>query len=214
MIIVGIGGGTGAGKTTLARGIAERVGAGRAVIIFQDSYYLDRSDMPLSERRKVNFDHPDAFDMELLISQMEQLKSGQPIEQPVYDYRVHTRSPETRTIEPTDFVVLEGILVLHPPRLRRLMDLRVYVDVPDDVRFIRRLQRDMRERDRTVDEVIEQYYDTVKPMYMKFVEPTRVHADMIVSGEGDQDRGIESLVSVMDAASRTERETYGRAGRT
>ena len=214
MIIVGIGGGTGAGKTTLARGIAERVGAGRAVIIFQDSYYLDRSDMPLSERRKVNFDHPDAFDMELLISQMEQLKSGQPIEQPVYDYRVHTRSPETRTIEPTDFVVLEGILVLHPPRLRRLMDLRVYVDAPDDVRFIRRLQRDMRERDRTVDEVIEQYYDTVKPMYMKFVEPTRVHADMIVSGEGDQDRGIESLVSVMDAASRTERETYGRAGRT
>lgn len=214
MIIVGIGGGTGAGKTTLATGIAERVGAGRAVIIFQDSYYLDRSDMPLSERSKVNFDHPDAFDMELLISQMEQLKSGQPIEQPVYDYRAHTRSHETRTIEPTDFVVLEGILVLHPPRLRRLMDLKVYVDAPDDVRFVRRLQRDMRERDRTVDEVIEQYYDTVKPMHMKFVEPTRVHADMIVRGEGDQDRGLESLVAMMDAASRKERETYGRARNT
>jgi uridine kinase len=152
--------------------------------------------------------------MELLISQMEQLKSGQPIEQPVYDYRAHTRSPETRTIEPTAFVVLEGILVLHPPRLRRLMDLKVYVDAPDDVRLIRRLQRDMRGRDRTVDEVIEQYYDTVKPMHMKFVEPTRVHADMIVPGEGDQDRGIESLVAMMDAASRKERETYGRAGRT
>lgn len=214
MIIVGIGGGTGAGKTTLAREMAERVGPGRVVIIYQDSYYLDRSDMPLSERRKVNFDHPDAFDMELLISQMQQLKSGQPISQPVYNYKTHTRSLEERTIEPSAFVVLEGILVLHPPRLRRLMDIRIYVDAPDDVRFIRRLQRDMRERDRTVDHVIEQYHDMVRPMHLKFVEPTRAHADMIIPGEGDQDKGIESIVAMMDAAGRKERETYGRARNT
>jgi len=214
MIIVGIGGGTGAGKTTLATRIAERVGVGRVMIIHQDSYYLDRGDMPLSERRKVNFDHPDAFDMELLISQMEQLKSGQPIEQPVYDYRAHTRSPEERTIEPTDFVVLEGILVLQPPSLRRLVDIRIYVDAPDDVRFIRRLQRDMRERDRSVDEVVEQYHDTVRPMHLKFVEPTRAHADMIIPGAGDQNRAIESIVAMMDAAGRKERETHGRARNT
>jgi len=209
MIIVGIGGGTGAGKTTLARGIAERIGAARAVIIFQDSYYLDRSDMPLSERKKANFDHPDAFDMELLISQMQQLKNGLPIDQPVYDYKTHTRSLETRTIEPSAVALLEGILVLHPPSLRRLMDLRIYVEAPDDVRFIRRLQRDMRERDRSVAEVIEQYYDTVRPMHLKFVEHTRAHADMIVYGEGDQDKAIGNVVAMMDAASRKERETHG-----
>ena len=214
MIIVGIGGGTGAGKTTLAKAIAEHVGAGRAVIIYQDSYYLDRSDMPLSERRKVNFDHPDAFDMELLISQMERLKSGQPIDQPVYDYTSHTRSSETRTIEPSDFIMLEGILVLHPPRLRRLIDVRIYVEAQDDVRFIRRLQRDMRERDRTVDYVIDQYYDTVKPMHLKFVEPTRVYADIIVPGEGDQDKAIESIVAMMYATGPKERETHGRARST
>jgi uridine kinase len=211
MIIVGIGGGTGAGKTTLAKRIAERVGTARVVIIHQDSYYLDRSDMPLSERRKVNFDHPDAFDMVLLTSQMQRLNSGQPISQPVYNYRTHTRSPETRTIEPTDFVVLEGILVLQPPSLRRLVDIRIYVDAPDDVRFIRRLQRDMCERDRSVDEVVEQYHDTVRPMHLKFVEPTRAHADIIITGAGDQDTAIKSIVAMMDAAGRKERETHGRA---
>ena len=214
MIIVGIGGGTGAGKTTLARGIAERVGVGRVMIIHQDSYYVDRIDMPLSERRKVNFDHPEAFDMELLTSQMQLLKSGQPICQPVYNYRTHTRSPETRTIEPSDFVVLEGILVLQPPSLRRLLDIRIYVEAPDDVRFIRRLQRDMRERGRSVDEVVEQYRDTVRPMHLEFVEPTRAHADMIIQGADDQDRGIDSIVAMMDAAGRKERETHGRARNT
>ncbi len=209
MIIVGIGGGTGAGKTTLANGIAERVGAGQVQIILQDSYYLDRSEMPLGERKKANFDHPDAFDMKLLISQMQRLKNGLPIDQPVYNYKTHTRLLETRTVEPSCVALLEGILVLHPPSLRRLMDLRVYVEAPDDVRFIRRLRRDMRERGRTVDEVIEQYYDTVRPMHLKFVVPTQVHADVIVCGEGDQDEAIESVVAMMDAVSKRERESHG-----
>ena len=209
MIIVGIGGGTGAGKTTLARAIAERVGAGRVVIIHQDSYYLDKSDMPLSERRKTNFDHPDAFEMELLTSQMELLRSGQPINQPIYNYKTHTRSPQTRTVEPSSLVVLEGILVLCPPRLREVMDLRIYVDASDDVRFIRRLQRDMRERNRTVDEVIEQYYDTVRPMHLKFVEPTQRHADMIIPGEGDQGKVVESVIARIDEANKKEREAHG-----
>ena len=214
MRLVGIGGGTGAGKTTLARAIAKYVGAGRVVIIYQDSYYLDRSDMPVSERSKVNFDHPGAFDMELLISQMERLKSGQPINQPIYNYRTHTRSPHARTVEPKPFVVLEGILVLHPPKLRQLMDLKIYVDAPDDMRFIRRLQRDLRERARTVDNVIEQYFDTVRPMHLKFVEPTQNHADMIVVGEGGQDEVAADVVARIYAADRKEVETYGGARST
>jgi len=208
MSIVGIGGGTGAGKTTLAEGIAERMGATNVAIIPQDSYYLDRSSMPLSDRRKSNFDHPAAFDMDLVISHVEELKQGRRIERPVYCYNTHTRSQDTVTIEPVSVVVLEGILVLHPPRLRRLLDLRIYVDAPDDVRFIRRLRRDMRERNRTVDEVIEQYYDTVRPMHVKFVEPTRVHADRVISGDGGVDAAVESVLAGIAAASGIERKTH------
>ena len=209
MSIIGIGGGTGAGKTTLAQGIAERMGATNVAIIQQDSYYLDRSSMPLSDRRKSNFDHPAAFDMDLLVSHVEQLKQGRPIERPVYCYKTHTRLQGTVIVEPVSVVVLEGILVLHPPRLRRLLDLRIYVDAPADVRFIRRLRRDMRERNRTVDEVIEQYYDTVRPMHVKFVEPTRLYADMIISGDGGVDAAIESVLAGIARASGMERETHG-----
>jgi uridine kinase len=209
MSIIGIGGGTGAGKTTLAEGIVERMGATNVAIIHQDSYYLDRSDMPLSDRRKSNFDHPAAFDMGLLISHVRQLKQGRPIERPVYCYRTHTRSQDTVMVEPVSVVVLEGILVLYPPRLRRLLDLRIYVEAPADVRFIRRLRRDMRERNRTVDEVIEQYYDTVRAMHVKFVEPTRVYADMVISGDGGVDAAVESVLAAMPAASKMESETHG-----
>jgi uridine kinase len=202
MVFIGIGGGTGSGKTTLAQRIAEHFDPGQVAIIEQDSYYLDRSDMPLSERRKANFDHPNAFDVKLLISQMERLKSGRPVEQPVYCYRTHTRSGQTRTIEPCAVVALEGILVLHPAELRRLMDLMIYVDAPDDVRFIRRLQRDIRERGRTVEEVVEQYYDTVRPMHLKFVEPTRHYAALVVSGEGDQTATLRDALARVEVAFR------------
>ncbi len=200
MVFIGIGGGSGSGKTTLARRIAEHFEPGQVAIVEQDSYYLDRSDMPLSKRRKANFDHPDAFDTALLVSQMERLKSGKPIEQPVYCYSTHTRTGQTRTIEPCPVVVLEGILVLHPAELRGLMDVKIYVDAPDDVRFIRRLQRDMRERGRSVEEVIEQYYDTVRPMHLKFVEPTRDHADLVMSGAGDQTAAIQDLIAQIEVA--------------
>ena len=213
-MFIGIGGGTGAGKTTLAEGIAARVGARRVAIIQQDSYYLDMSDMPLSERKKVNFDHPASFDMQLLISHVERLKRGQPIERPIYCYKTHTRSQETLVVEPRSIVVLEGILVLHSPRLRQLLDLKVYVDAPDDVRFIRRLRRDMRERNRTVDDVIEQYYDTVRPMHLKFVVPTRSQADMVISGESGEDEAVESVVAGMDTTNKREGETHGRARST
>jgi uridine kinase len=202
MVFIGIGGGTGSGKTTLAQRIAEHFDPGQVAIIEQDSYYLDRSNMPLSERRKANFDHPDAFDMELLVAQMKRLKSGESIEQPLYCYRTHTRTGETRTVEPCPVLVLEGILVLHPPELRALMDVRVYVDAPDDVRFIRRLQRDIRERGRTVEEVIEQYYDTVRPMHLKFVEPTRHYAALVVSGEGDQTATLRDALARVEVAFR------------
>ncbi len=210
MSIIGIGGGTGTGKTTLAEGIAERMGTTNVAIIQQDSYYLDRSSMPLSDRRKVNFDHPAAFDMNLLIWHVEQLKQGRPIERPVYCYKTHTRLKDTVTVEPVSVVVLEGILVLHPPRLRQLLDLKIYVDAPDDVRFIRRLRRDMQERNRTVDEVIEQYYDTVRPMHLKFIEPTRVYADMVISGDSGVDAAVERVVAGLAVASGRERETHGR----
>ena len=209
MLIVAIGGGTGAGKTTLAEGIAQHMGATNVAIIQQDSYYLDRGTMPLSERRKGNFDHPAAFDMDLLISHVEQLKRGRPIQRPIYCYKTHTRSQETSVVEPLRIVVLEGILVLHPPRLRQVLDLKVYVDTPDDVRFIRRLRRDMRERSRTVEEVIEQYYDTVRPMHLRFVEPTRAYADMVISGESGVDAAVQKVLARIAAATAGEGETYG-----
>jgi len=199
--IIGIGGGTGSGKTSLARRIAKHFDPEQVAIVEQDSYYLDRSDMPLSERRKANFDHPDAFDMELLVWQMGRLKSGEVVEQPIYCCRTHTRTSRTRTVEPCAVVMLEGILVLHPPELRGLMDVKIYVDTPDDVRFIRRLQRDMRERGRSVKEVIEQYYDTVRPMHLKFVEPTRESADLVMCGVGDQAAAIQDLIAQIEVAS-------------
>jgi uridine kinase len=201
MVFIGIGGGTGSGKTSLARRIAEHFEPGQVAVVEQDSYYLDKSDIPLSARREANFDHPNAFDMKLLVSQVRKLKNGEPVEQPVYCYRTHTRTNRTRTIELCPVLVLEGILVLHPPELRGLIDVKVYVDAPDDIRFIRRLQRDMRERGRSIEGVIEQYHDTVRPMHLKFVEPTRDHADVVISGVGDQAAAIQDLIAQIEAAS-------------
>src|SRR5215471_2052255 len=189
-MIIGICGGTGSGKTTVANRILETVRADEVVFIQQDLYYRDLKDMPLDYRNAANFDHPDAVDNELLINHLKKLRANEPVELPIYDFRTHTRLPATTRIEPKPIVIVEGILIFAEPRLLELMDIRVFVDTPDDVRFIRRLQRDIAERGRTLDSVIEQYLGTVRPMHMQFVEPSKRFADVIIP------EGGHNLVSI------------------
>ena len=193
-LIVGVVGGSGSGKTTVAHAIAESVEGG-AVVLDQDAYYRDLAHLPLEERRRINFDHPDSIDTALFVAHLEALAAGEPVNKPTYDFAAHTRAAETVRIEPGRVVVVDGILLFVDPRLRRMFDLRIYVDVADDVRFIRRLLRDLTERGRSLESVIEQYLDTVRPMHLEFVEPSRRHADVIIP-EGGQNRvGIEMILA-------------------
>ncbi|HTG93131.1 MAG TPA: uridine kinase [Pyrinomonadaceae bacterium] len=189
-MIIGISGGTGSGKTTVANRILESVRASEVVFIQQDSYYRNIEDLPLDIREVANFDHPDALDNDLLIHHVRKLKSGEPIDLPIYDFKTNTRLSETRPLAPKPIVIVEGILIFAEPRLRELMDIKVFVDTPDDIRFIRRLRRDIAERGRTVDSVIEQYTGTVRPMHMQFVEPSKRYADVIIP------EGGHNLVSI------------------
>src|ERR1044071_6088058 len=183
-MIIGISGGTGSGKTTVANRILESVSASEVVFIQQDSYYRNVNDLPLDYRGVANFDHPDALDNELLLNHLRRLKSGEPIDLPLYDFKTNSRMSETRRIEPKPIVIIEGILIFTDPRLLEQMDIKVFVDTPDDIRFIRRLRRDVAERGRTVDSVIEQYLATVRPMHMQFVEPSKRCADVIIPEGG------------------------------
>ena len=183
-MIIGICGGTGSGKTTVANRILETVSAEEVVFIQQDLYYRNLKDMPLDYRNAANFDHPDAIDNELLANHLKKLRAGEPVELPIYDFRTHTRLPATTRIRPKSIVIVEGILIFAEPRLLEQMDIKVFVDTPDDVRFIRRLQRDIAERGRTLDSVIEQYLATVRPMHMQFVEPSKRFADVIIPEGG------------------------------
>jgi uridine kinase len=189
-MIIGICGGTGSGKTTVANRILESVSASEVAFIQQDSYYRNLKDLPLDYRQAVNFDHPDALDNELLINHIKKLKAGGSIELPVYDFKTHTRQNKTVLIEPKPIVIIEGILIFVDARLLEQMDIKVFVDTPDDIRFIRRLRRDIAERGRTVDSVIEQYLATVRPMHMQFVEPSKRYADVIIP------EGGHNLVSI------------------
>ena len=189
-MIIGISGGTGSGKTTVANRILESVSASEVVFIQQDSYYRNVNDLPLDYRGVANFDHPDALDNELLLNHLRRLKSGEPIDLPLYDFKSNSRLSDTRRVEPKPIVILEGILIFAEPRLLEQMDIKVFVDTPDDIRFIRRLRRDLAERDRTVESVIEQYMGTVRPMHMQFVEPSKRHADVIIP------EGGHNLVSI------------------
>jgi uridine kinase len=189
-MIIGICGGTGSGKTTVANRILESVSRDEVIFIQQDSYYRNLDEMPLDYRRKVNFDHPDAIDNDLLVEHVRELKAGRAVELPVYDFKTHTRRPETSRTEPRPIIIVEGILVFNDERLREEMDVKVFVDTPDDIRFIRRLRRDVAERGRTVESVIEQYLATVRPMHMQFVEPSKRHADVIIP------EGGHNLVSI------------------
>lgn len=196
-MIIGICGGTGSGKTTIARAIVGAIGAERVILVEQDSYYRNLADMPLDERHQANFDHPDSIDSDLLFNHLRRLKNGDTIEMPIYDFKTHTRSGETEHIEPKQVVIVEGILIFAEPRIAGLLDVKVFVDTPDDIRFIRRLKRDINERGRTMESVIAQYYRTVRPMHHEFVEPSKRLADVIIPEGGQIDIGIEFLCSLV-----------------
>ncbi len=183
VIIIGIAGGSGSGKTTLARNIASHFGD-RISVLRHDDYYKDQSDIPMSERQKTNYDHPDAFDTELLVKHLDALRSGKSIECPIYDYSRHNRSRETRLIETRPVILVEGILILSCPDVVDRLDMKIYVDTDADVRIIRRIRRDTKKRGRSLDSVISQYLETVKPMHEAFVEPSKRHADIIIPEGG------------------------------
>lgn len=184
-MIIGICGGTGSGKTTIARAIVETVGAQNVILIEQDSYYRNLADMPLDERHQANFDHPDAIDSDMLVNHIKRLKHGDSIEMPIYDMVTHTRREETEFLEPRPVVLIEGILIFAESRILDLLDFRVFVDTPDDVRLMRRLRRDVIERGRTFERTLDQYERTIRPMHFEFVEPSKRHADIIIP-EGSQ----------------------------
>ena len=200
-LIIAVVGGSGSGKTTVARAIHRSLGVD-ASFIDQDAYYHDLAHLELADRTKVNFDHPDAFDAELLARHLEQLGRGEPIEKPTYDFARHTRAERTETIRPAPVVVVEGILLLADARLRALFDIKIFVEVADDVRFIRRLRRDIRDRGRTVEMVVEQYLSTVRPMHLEFVEPSKRYADIILPEGGHNRIGIEMLQARVEAEMR------------
>ncbi len=193
-MIIGISGGTGSGKTTVAQKIMESVGAENVVYLQQDAYYRNLGDMPLDLRHKVNYDHPDAFDTDLMTNHLEALGAGESIEQPIYDYVTHSRKPETIHVEPRPVILIEGILVFVSPHMRRLMDMKIFVDCDADIRFIRRLDRDVHERGRSVESIIAQYTTTVRPMHLQFVEPLKRYADIIIPEGGHNTVGIDLII--------------------
>ncbi len=193
--VLGVAGGTGSGKTTVAKAILDAVGPARVAFLEQDSYYRDVPWADPSELREHNFDHPDAFDGELLAAHVAALKAGEAVEVPVYDFVRHRRTGQTRRVEPRPVILLEGILLLVEPALRALLDLKLYVDADADLRLIRRLRRDMAERGRSVDEVLHQYMATVRPMHLELVEPSKRWADLILPDGGENRAALEMVVA-------------------
>jgi uridine kinase len=192
-MIIGISGGTGSGKTTIAHKIITSVGSDNVVFLQHDSYYRNLGDMPIELRHKVNYDHPDAFDTDLMMNHLEALRAGENIEQPIYDYATHSRRSTTIHVQPRPVIIVEGILVLVNSQMRALMDLKIFVDTDADIRFIRRLDRDVHERGRTVESIITQYMTTVRPMHLQFVEPSKRYADIIIPEGGHNDVGIDLI---------------------
>lgn len=194
-IIIGVAGGTASGKTTVSNKILEAVGPERLAYLEHDAYYRDLSHLPLEERQQFNFDHPDSLENELLIAHLEELRQGRAVDVPVYDFARYVRTAKLRRVEPQRVIMVEGILIFVDKRLRDMMDIKIYVDTAADLRFIRRLQRDVLERGRTVDHVIAQYLATVRPMHMEFVEPSKRYADVIIPRGGQNVRAIEMVVA-------------------
>lgn len=198
MLIIGIAGGTGSGKTTVVKRIVECLPIGEMVVIPQDSYYKDNSHLPLEKRQEMNFDHPSSIEFELLVEHVLKLKEGQAIEQPIYSYLTCTRAKETITVHPKKVIIIEGILVFTNPELRDLMDIKVYVDADADDRLSRVVLRDIVERGRSVDKVLNRYEKTVKPMHLQFIEPTKRYADIIVPQGGNNSVAINILSSIIE----------------
>lgn len=194
--IIGIAGGTASGKTTIARKIYDlSQGFGSVVVIRMDDYYKDLSDYPIEERKKFNYDHPSAYDTDLLVRHLKMLKSGIPIKKPVYDFVLHNRSDKVERIDPANVIIVEGIMLFVIPELRDLFDIKLFVQTPDDLRFIRRLKRDIEQRGRSIDSVINQYLNTVRPMHLEFVEPSKQYADLIIP-EGGENRVAIDIIAV------------------
>lgn len=197
MLIVGITGGTGSGKTTVVNKIIKKLPKEAVVVIPQDSYYKDNSDIPLEKRQEINFDHPRSIEFKLLIEHIKQLRKGEPVKQPIYSYLTCTRAKETNIVEPKDIIIIEGILILTDPGLRNLMDIKVYVDADADDRLSRVIMRDIVERERSVIKVLERYEKTVKPMHLQFIEPTKRYADIIVPQGGNNEVAINILTAII-----------------
>jgi uridine kinase len=194
-IVIGVAGGTGSGKTTVSRAILQRVGEPRIAYIEHDSYYRELSQLALEERGRVNFDHPDSLDNALLLEHLDALTAGRDVQVPIYDFTTDNRRPESRTVQPQPVIMVEGILIFADKALRERMDVKIYVDADADLRFIRRLQRDIQERGRTPESVIEQYLRTVRPMHLEFVEPSKRYADVIIPRGGLNSIAIDMVVA-------------------
>lgn len=194
-VFIGIAGGTGSGKSTVARAVFQSMPASSITVIEQDSYYKDQSELTFEERVKTNYDHPLAFDNDLLIQHLQMLAEGQAIEKPIYDFEIHNRKKETVSVESRDIVILEGILLYEDKRIRDLLDIKVFVDTDPDVRVIRRIQRDMKYRGRSLDSVIHQYMTTVRPAHLQFVEPSKRYADLIIPEGGYNKVAIDLMVT-------------------
>jgi uridine kinase len=198
MLIVGIAGGTGSGKTTVVRKVMDAFPANEIIVIPQDSYYRDNSDIPPEERQKINFDHPDSIEFSLLIDHLKILKKGRAVEMPVYSYLTCLRASETVRINPARVAIVEGILILTDKGLRDMLDIKVFVDADADDRLGRVIQRDIEERGRSVSNVLERYHDTVKPSHLQFIEPSKRYADIIIPGGGQNQVGIEVLITIIE----------------
>ncbi|HEY8394228.1 MAG TPA: uridine kinase [Thermaerobacter sp.] len=213
-VVIGVAGGTGSGKSTLVQRLVEHL-PGRVAVLPQDAYYLDRRHLPLEERARLNYDHPLAFDTRLLVTHIRELRAGRPVDRPVYNFHLHLREDRTVRVEPRDVIVVEGILVLAEEEIRNLLDIKIFVDTDADVRILRRLVRDMKQRGRTLESVINQYLQTVKPMHEQFVEPSKRYADLIIPEGGFNRVALDVLLARVRALldeKRSARRT-GRNGR-
>jgi uridine kinase len=198
-IIIGIAGGTGSGKTTVANVVLSRVGTSSIALVPHDAYYKDLNELPVTQREQVNFDHPGSLDTPLMIDHLLQLREGKSVEIPIYDFTTHSRTSRTTHLEPQPVILVEGILIFAEPDLREMFDVKIFVDTPPDIRFIRRLERDINERGRTVASVIQQYQSTVRPMHLEFVEPSKQYADVIIPEGGLNTVAMDMMVARIES---------------